>query len=436
MNDSNVEQPVPNSNDPTGPDGAVDPNAETRRISPADPGETISSASLAETRRVESAPDASMLAETVRMSVPPLGQAASEFPESSLAETAAVSVPGGETPPAPPPAAPGIIPPAKKPRRGWLRAALVGALILLGVGAISGFLGYQSGIGARTSAAATLTSRQAEEQVKLAGDDMTNKRYDLAVQRYEYVMKINPNYPGLIDRLTAAKLAMNATATPTVVPTPTVTPTPDRRNVEQLFQQGNEALRNSKWDDAIDALLKLRKTDPKYNAVQVDGLLFMALRNRGKAKILKADLEGGIYDLKQAEQFGPLDAEAQSLDTWAGLYLTGASFWEIDWKQAVYYFSQVGPAMPGLMDGSKMTAAQRYREALIKYADQLAEKDECQALEMYTTALSMGGADPKLQEAIDALDKRCNGGGEDNGTPGQPAETPKPKAKRTPTPKP
>ena len=77
-------------------------------------------------------------------------------------------------------------------------------------------------------------------------------------------------------------------------------------------------------------LIPLRKDDITYHAAEVDGMYYMALRNRGVCKIypqsyepnascatLNINLEGGIYDLTQAEQFGPLDATASALRTWA-----------------------------------------------------------------------------------------------------------------------
>jgi hypothetical protein len=64
-----------------------------------------------------------------------------------------------------------------------------------------------------------------------------------------------------------------------------------------------------------------------------------------------------MYDMSLAEQFGPLDKEADTYRTWARLYITGASFWEIDWEQVINYFSQVYAAVPMLRDGSGVTAS-------------------------------------------------------------------------------
>ncbi len=233
--------------------------------------------------------------------------------------------------------------------------------------------------------------------------------YDLARQRFEYVIQLDPNYPGVTDKLADVLVQINITATPTIVVTPTPSPTPDLRGVEELFTTARDHMTNLEWDPAINALLTLRKKDPNYQAVAVDGMLYIAFRNRGTDKILKTcDLEEGIFDLSQAEQFGPLDTDANSYITWASLYSTGASFWDLDWAQAVYYFAQVGPALPNLCDGSGLTAGERYRLALVGYGDFLGKNgDWCAAAEQFTAALALG-ADTTVEEALSNANNQCN----------------------------
>ncbi len=291
---------------------------------------------------------------------------------------------------------------APKARRGFLRSIFIGLALLLSVAAVSAYAGYSNGMEQRQAAAATQTAADIQRQYELGLQDLEAKRYDLARQRFEFVLEQDPDYPGAVDNLTLAMLALNATATPTVVPTPTLTPTPDLRGEQELFAQAQSALQAEDWDTAIETLLTLRKRNPAYETVQVDDMLYIALRNRGVEKILQqADLEGGTYDLALAERFGPLDAEAKSYRVWVGLYVTGASFWEIDWGQAAYYFGQVAPLAPNLRDASGMTAAQRYLIATTNYADYLLENKEwCKAEEQYRIAQSLGAdVDKKLKRA-------------------------------------
>jgi hypothetical protein len=160
-------------------------------------------------------------------------------------------------------------------------------------------------------------------------------------------------------------------------------------------------------------------------------MLYISFRNRGRDKILRdADLEGGIYDLTIAAQFGLLDFDSQSLQDWARLYITGASFWELDWAQAIYYFAQIAPALPNLRDGSGWTATDRYRLALIGYGEDLSEQGEwCDAQAQLELALSMG-PDEKGEKLLEEASNQCEGGSdsgdeqeEDKSTEPPPAET-------------
>jgi tetratricopeptide (TPR) repeat protein len=339
------------------------------------------------------------------------------FPAEPAAQTP-VQVAGS-----PPPPANTAVPSRKARRKGlpWFFYPLVGLVVLLIVLLISGFGGYASGIGLRRSAERTQVSQAVADQYALGLQDMQQGMYARARQRFEYVIQLDPNYPGVTEKLAEVLLELNTTATPTLLPTATLTPTPDTRDSQQRFDQAQQGLAANDWTATIDALLALRKIDPSYRAVEIDGMLFLALRNRGRDKILKeSDLEGGIYDLTQASQFGPLDSEAQGLLSWSSLYITGASFWGIDWEQAVNYFSQVAPNLPNLMDGSKMTATERLRQALFEQGNVLAGRGQyCAAVRAYQQSYEIS-PDPKVQQAGELAAKGCAGAGE------QPQGTPKP----------
>jgi hypothetical protein len=76
-------------------------------------------------------------------------------------------------------------------------------------------------------------------------------------------------------------------------------------------------------------------------------MYYFALRNHGYDLITKeGNLEGGIYHLTLAERFGPLDNTANGLREGARIYITGASFWELNWEQGCSISSrsvQAGP---------------------------------------------------------------------------------------------
>jgi hypothetical protein len=153
----------------------------------------------------------------------------------------------------------------------------------------------------------------------------------------------------------------------------------------------------------IETCIALRREDPSFHVVEVDSLLYRALQSRGVDKIRKSsNLEGGIYDLSLAENFGPLDATAQGWRNLARLYLIGSSFWEVYPEQAVYFFGQVASGAPFLRDASGWTARERYRASLIHYGNQLAAQEQwCAAQEQYTLALAIRPESPIESRATD-----------------------------------
>ena len=300
--------------------------------------------------------------------------------------------------------------PAKKRSWRWI-LIVVGLLFFVIILVISGGAGYFSGVQKRVEAEAANIQGSLQEQYDLALQDMSQGRYQVAKQRLEYILNNYPNFPNASQKLTEVQIALNLTmnvpnvtqAAPQFTPTPS--PTPDLRGAEEVYRSAQTAINGKDWSGAIDLLLQTRKNYPDYNSVRVDGLLYIAYRNRGIDKILKeAQLEGGTYDFALAERYGPLDGEAQSYRDWVNLYVVGASFWELNWGEAVNYYGQLAPLAPQLRDASGWSAIQRYQIALGKYGDQLINAEEyCQAEETYNLAIQSGRADiqPTAQAAHD-----------------------------------
>jgi tetratricopeptide (TPR) repeat protein len=298
-----------------------------------------------------------------------------------------------------------------KPSRSWLLWAILSLTGLIAIAILSIFAGYRSAIEERTNHQATQVAGEALAQFALALQDLETNNYDLARQRLEYIIQLNPGYPGASDKLAEVLLQLRITATPTTAPTPSLTPTPDLRGRDELYNQAQLALLGGDWDNAIDTLLTLRKKFPDFLAIKVDGMLFVALRNRGVDKIARhADLEGGTYDLTLAERFGPLDGEAKNWRDWAELYIRGASFWDVDWNQAVFFFSQLALTAPNLVDGSGWTALERYYLALLGYGDWLVLRGEwCLAQEQFRIAQELK-PDPQVEPTAAYVDEQCASG--------------------------
>lgn len=252
--------------------------------------------------------------------------------------------------------------------------------------------------------------RTLSEQYSLGILELQSGDYDLARQRFEYILAEDPGFPGAADKLAEVVQILSATATSTPLPaTSTPTSTPDMRPVEDLFANVRNLFVSGDWNRAIEMTLALRQVAPMAHVTEVDGILYRSLRNRGVLKIsVEGNLEGGIYDLSLAEQFGPLDAEAKNYQELARYYMMGSGFWEVYPEQAVYYFGLVISALPSLRDSSGWTAAARYKAALVQWGDQLAKNgDWCGAQVKYELALSYGG-DGDLQDILEQAAFNCS----------------------------
>lgn len=276
-------------------------------------------------------------------------------------------------------------------KRFWITA--LGFIIIIALGV---FGGYNSGIKIRTNAESTMVSGKLGEQFQLGAVALAEGRYDHALQHFEYIVQNNANYPGAAEAMAEAILGMSFTATPVPTLTPTLTPTPDMRGVEAIISNAEQLINAGDWENALATLDQLRNEAPDYRTAEVDGMYYFALRYNGADKIAKlGDLEGGIYFLTLAERFGPLDSVANNLRENARLYIIAATFWEINWEQAVYYFGQLATYAPNVWDNtSNMNAAERYRIALMRYGDQLyIAGDNCGAYAQYALALGYGTLD-------------------------------------------
>ena len=301
----------------------------------------------------------------------------------------------------------------KKPKRkrsGRLLWVFLGLLLVIILGGVGSVIGYYDGLNKRLDQEYSQIAMAAVTQFQLALEDESAGRFEMAIKRYQYVIQLDPNFPGARERLTEVMLHQAETAVPTAIPTETpipVTPTPDMRGIEEKYENASALLRAQDWDNAIAVAELVRKEDVGYRAADIDGIFYIALRFRGIQKILGGNLEPGIYDLTLSEGFAPLDKDAEGYRTWARYYLTGSSFWDVDWASVVRIFGDIYPSLPNLRDGSGWTAQERYRIGCINYADQLAESGQyCDAQYYYQQALSIAG-DERVFPTATAIHLLC-----------------------------
>ena len=316
----------------------------------------------------------------------------------------------------------------RKPRR-W-PILLGGILLILALGALGVYLGYKAALAQRAVAYSSQVTKIATEQFMLAQQEQAAGQYDLAIRRYEYIIQLDSNFPGVRDGLAKAMLASVLQKTPTltpvvIVPTPTIalTPTPDVRGEDDIIGNARALLANKEWVKALEVLDTLRNKNIKYKPVEVDGLYYVALRNRGMLEINQGRLESGLYDLALTERFAPLDVDANGLRTWARMYLTGASYWGARWDKVVEVFAQIYPYYPNLHDILGVSAVERFRKGSVAYGDQFAAAENyCDAYKQYHNAQGVLN-DPAVLVKMNNAFKICY----------PPTATPAPTSTVTPT---
>lgn len=275
---------------------------------------------------------------------------------------------------------------------------------------LSSLLGYRQGT-AFQNQNATLISRTALEQEYERGlSDMSAGNYYIAMQRFEYIFSQDPTYNLALDRWVEIQVIMNSTSTPTLLPpTPTLTAIPNGLSVEELYNMALSQIINQNWAGALEALSGIRNANPDYRVTEVDGMIYLALRNQGAIMILEQGrFEEGLYHFTLAEQFGPIDIEAENYRGWARLYLQGNGFWMAYPDIAAFYYGQLSGLVPNLSDSSGMTAFYRYWASLIQYAEQLAgEEDWCGSDQQYLIADAAAGFDDNIRATAIIVQENC-----------------------------
>ena len=318
---------------------------------------------------------------------------------------------------------------AIKRRRPW-RSILLGVLGVLVLLTLGGLGGYSSGIAQRKNAQSSIISQQLLDQFQYALVDEQFGRYSAAKERLLFIIQHNANFPGVQDEL-AKVLVQMTIPTPTATTPPTATP--DLRGVESLFATAQQLIAAGDWANALKALDQMRKDAPDFNASQVDGMYYFALRNYGVNLIQQqGDLEGGIYQLTLAERFAPLDKTAAGLREGARSYILAASYFGLNWGRSVELFRSVAGAWPSMWDGS-MSANQRFQIALMRYGDELwAQSQACPASDQYEEAKGLGNLDATAAKNSNQAYQTCHPATEvpteapTEPTAEEPAETPTP----------
>ena len=263
--------------------------------------------------------------------------------------------------------------------RLWFLGIPVLIIVVLAIATTSG---YRSGLSLREVSQADTLALAAQQQMDQGIDDFLAGNHGLAIQRFEYVLSLDPYFPGAAELLDQALTALNL-PTPTASPVASLTPTltPDFRSYGGMFTSAQEAYNRGDWTTTLDILTRLRGEAPDYLLEGVNSLMASSLRNRGMDQLFAARLEQGIFDLTQAERFSPLDSQAASWRQSAAFFIFANSYFGLDWSLASEYFGQVCQA--NIWGGCT-----KYGLSAKEYASELSEEDYC--LSSYYFGLAFG----------------------------------------------
>ncbi len=279
------------------------------------------------------------------------------------------------------------------------RARRVSATTLLILACACGILGLVAAAGLG-GVYAGLQDRKTDEQAQAdkfyqAGlANRTAGKLQLAKADFEYVLQINPNYPGAREQVAQIVDLLTVKPTPTSAVHVNVT--------QQLYQAGVDAYDQKNWQAAIEILSQVRALDPAYEKDRVAQMIYQAALTNGQ-QLLKDDrLEEAIAYLDQAAYLKALPADVEAELQYARLYVTARDYWNVNWEKAIESFGELYKIGPGYRD----TFA-RYVEAYIQYGDERTRAgDPCAAQKQYEEALKLRPA-ADLQTKAEAARQAC-----------------------------
>ncbi len=303
---------------------------------------------------------------------------------------------------------------------GTIACVLVTALLLAAAG------GVVAGQKERSIHATQTTAADLHLQFRLGLADMEQGRYELAAQRFRWVLERAPEYPGAADWLGVAErmLAQASAPAPTAV-----VPTSSAETLDERFAEAQAYFNSGQWEPAIARLQEIQAIDPRYREVEVKEMLYTALSTLGLIYVRGDRLEEGILLLNQAEKIRPLDDQAAGERYLATLYIAGKTYWNLNWPVVIANFEAIREVAPYYRDVTDLLW-----EAYVKYGDQLVlQGTPCDGEEQYRLALNLRW-DGTLADTANQAHEACLATPTPSPTPDLGAPLPTDSMEWTPTP--
>lgn len=300
---------------------------------------------------------------------------------------------------------PGQTPMSPKPsgiRRFLSSTVLLGGIIacvLLASIGVSAAGGVVAGENERDHRATQTTTAELELQFNLGISDLDAGRYELAAQRFRWILDLDSDYPGVLESLAEAQRRMNEATISTQAPT---LPPSGSANPEEIFSEAQGYFEAHQWENTITRLRELQMLDPRFREIEVKEMLYEALKSLGVSYIRGDRIEEGLFLLDEASMIRALDDQTEGERHLATLYATGQSYWDLNWPVVIQNFQVIYDTIPTYRD-----VADLLWEAHVMYGDQLSQQGSlCGAAEQYRTALEIR-LDSETQEKYDLTAKDC-----------------------------
>ncbi len=263
--------------------------------------------------------------------------------------------------------------------------AISGCVLIaaLGVAAAGGAVAGQN---EREAHATQTTVADMDLQFGLGLSDLAEGRYELAVQRFSWIVERQPGYPGAAERLAEARQNMaSASAGSVSIDTTPVPTSAAGGDLNLLYDEAVTYFEDQQWKAAISRLQDIQNQDPTFKEIDVKEMLHEALKNQGLAELRAGRFEEGVFLLEQAIEIKPLDDQSEGEYLLASFYVAGLRYWDINWPVVLQNYQEIYDVMPSYYD-----VADRLWDAHVLYGDQLvALSDPCAAAEQYLAALGM-----------------------------------------------
>jgi tetratricopeptide (TPR) repeat protein len=267
-------------------------------------------------------------------------------------------------------------------------AALVaiGACVLIAALGVAAWGGATAGQNERETSATQTTAADMDLQFELGLADLADGRYELAAQRFSWIVERVPGYPGAAERLAEARQGLAASSAGSADVVATAVPTSAAGgDLNLLYDEATTYFENQEWQAAITRLQDIQNEDPTFKEIDVKEMLHEALKNQGLAELRAGRFEEGVFLLDQAIDIKPLDEQAEGEYVLASFYVAGLRYWDINWPVVIENYQEIYNVMPTYYD-----VADRLWDAHVLYGDQLiAASDPCAASEQYLAALGM-----------------------------------------------